>query len=358
MATDLEENKNIVELKPAVKDPNNVEAKKYYIFNETGNIMIASTIETSQPLEESVQRIFAEVSVFFAGMTRAITTTTNPVTKRPYSIYNYHALERIIGGSGLFVHVTEEDVNYTTSSFGVDFSKELLEALLGLATGAGEMGFASAMMASIGKEGLRISKSESHTESKAGNIVFVCEYLLGMPIVSAIVVYADCKKHEKELRAGPCFRKQSQEMTWTLHKDTYLFVTPTFIRDYASDLDSIRSDPNYVELINWLQGLLKQTPAVNGVYDINRPAQPIESGSALDVRNTYQIIGEFLPDKKGMLKFAKGQGTISVGDWSATKIKFTVSGSQDEAAAIEIYTADKTLVVSTPGIYTIKKDKE
>jgi len=348
---------NTVKLKPPVENPNNIESKKYYIFNETGNIMLASTVEASQPLEESTQKIFAEVSVFFAGMTRAITTTINPETKEPYSIYNYHALERIIGGSGLFIHVTEEDVIHKTKSFGMDFSKELLESLLGLATGAGEMGFASAMMASIGKEGLRISGSSSKAESKVGNIVFVCEYLLGMPIVSAIVVYADCEQNKQQLTIGPCFKEQSTSTSWILHKDTYLFVTPTFIRDYASDLDSIRTDPNYVGFINWLQGLLSRTPTVNGVFDTADPPKQIDSGSALDIGPNYQILGEFLPENKGSLKFTTGNGTITVGNWSPAEITFTVSGSQDEAASIGIYSADNKLVASTPGSYTIKKEK-
>ena len=125
-------------LKTPPKNPNNVEAKKYYTFNETGNIMMATTDDTDQEIQQSVRDVFAEVAVFFAAMTRAISTTPNPDDHgKPYSIYNYSALERVIDGSGLFVHVTEEDVEYKSSSWGAEFSKELIEALLGLATGAG-----------------------------------------------------------------------------------------------------------------------------------------------------------------------------------------------------------------------------
>ena len=317
---------NVTPLQKAVNDPHNEEAKKYYIFNETGNIMISSTVDGSQPLSDVTQKIFAEVSVFFAGMTRAITTTKNPATGQPYSIYNYTALQNIIGGSGLFVHVTEEDVSYSTNSFGVDFSKELIESLLGLATGAGEMSFASAMMASIGKEGLRISGSSSTTESKVGNIVFVCEYLLGMPIVSAIVVYADCKQHVQQLQVGPCFKESSVTTNWIMHKDTYLFVTPTFIREYASDLDSIESDPNYVTLIHWLQNLLCQTPSITGIFDANK--QPVASDTALAPSETYTLTGEFLPQDKGTLKFMTGNNTINSGNWSPTEISFPVAAGK------------------------------
>ena len=121
MADENQDQDKSVTLKAPVKNPHNVEATKYYIFNETGNIMMASTVDDGSPMSQEVQDVFAEVSVFFAGMSRAITTTINPDTGEPYSLYNYTALERIISGSGLFVHVTEEDVKYTTSEWGATF---------------------------------------------------------------------------------------------------------------------------------------------------------------------------------------------------------------------------------------------
>ncbi len=260
-----------VPLKAAIKNPNNIEAKKYYVFNETGNIMMASTIDTNTPISDSVQKVFAEVSVFFAGMSRAITNTINPATNKPYSLYNYEALQNVISGSGLFVHVTEEDVKYDTKSFGADFSKELIESLLGLATGTGEMRFASAMISSIGKEGLNISGSSNTNQSKVGNIIFVCEYLLGMPVVSAIVVYADCEKNSQQLKLGPCFSESSVSTSWTLHKDTYMFVTPSFIKDYANDLSSINSDPDYLSLINWLSSLLTNQSGTTEAGKVQKP---------------------------------------------------------------------------------------
>ncbi|MGB1586891.1 MAG: hypothetical protein ACPHID_07600 [Thermoplasmatota archaeon] len=237
-------------------NPKNVQGTKYYVFNETGNIMIASTVDSSEPIQESVQRIYAEVSVFFAAMTKSISTSTNPDTGKPYTLYNYEALEKVIDGSGLFVHVTEEDVEYTSSGWGVQFSKEMVEALLGLATGEGELSFASAMIQSIGKAGLEISGEKASSSGKVGNIIFVCEYLLGMPIVSAIVVYMDVEKHEQQIKVGPCFNEHSQSMKWTMHKDTYMFVTPTLIREYAADLDSVKNQASYQDLINWLKGII------------------------------------------------------------------------------------------------------
>ncbi|MEZ4685172.1 MAG: hypothetical protein R3B47_03650 [Bacteroidia bacterium] len=342
-----------VPLQPPVKNPHNVEATKYYIFNETGNIMMASTIDSGTPMSQDTQDVFSEVSVFFAGMSRAITTTINPNTGKPYSLYNYTALERIISGSGLFVHVTEEDVKYTTKQFGANFSKDLIEALLGLATGAGAMGFASAMVASIGQEGLNISGSSSTSDSKVGNIVFVCEYLLGMPIISAIVVYADAHEHKQQLQIGPCFKESSVQTTWTMHKDTYMFVTPKFIHKYAGDLDSIQTDPQYLEMISWFSGLLLQTPTISSVVDTSNPAVNLDSGTALKTGTTYEILGQFLGSTKGSLAFASGSGTVTAGSWGTDSIQFTVSGTQTDAAAIKVLDPQGKEMVSTAQTFTI-----
>jgi hypothetical protein len=239
----------------------NVELTKYYTFNETGNIMLATTVGASAEIQESVRKVFAEVSVFFAAMTKAITSTQNPETSKPYSLYNYEALANIIAGSGCFIRVTELDVTHTTSSWGATFSKELIQGLLGLATGAGALSFATAMISAIGNEGLKVGGASSSHGSMVGNIVFVCEYLLGMPSISAIVVYIDAKEQSHVFKAGPCIKTESQSMTFKMHKDTYMFVTPTFIREYAGDLNSISSEAAYGELVNSMREHLVKNEA-------------------------------------------------------------------------------------------------
>ncbi|MCC5935828.1 MAG: hypothetical protein JJU34_00975 [Lunatimonas sp.] len=344
-----------VQLNSSAKNPNNVEAKKYYIFNETGNIMMASTVDSGNPITKEVQDVFAEVSVFFAGMSRAITTTINPDTGKPYSLYNYTALERIISGSGLFVHVTETDLSYESHQWGANFSKELLEALLGLATGAGALSFATAMISSIGQEGLNISGSSSRSDSKVGNIVFVCEYLLGMPSISAIVVYADANTHKQQLDIGPCFKESSVTTNWEMHKDTYLFVTPTFIRQYAGDLDSINMNPEYMELISWFSGLLLQTPSVKSVVDSTKPNENLPSGSALAKGTTYSLLGQFLGSEKGSLKFSESgsKGKINVGSWGTNEVQFTVEGTQATASSIQVLDKSGKVLTNTSQTFTI-----
>lgn len=244
-----------IKLEIRTDESKNVELPKYFTFNETGNIMLATTVGASAEIQESVRKVFAEVSVFFAAMTKAISATPIPGSKtgEHYSLYNYDALERVISGSGCFIHVTEMDITHTTSSWGATFSKELIKGLLGLATGVGALGFAQAMISAVGKEGLKLSAGRDDSSSRVGNIVFVCEYLLGMPSISAIVVYINASLHTKEFQAGPCISGKSTEKTFVMHKDTYMFVTPTFIHEYSGDLNSINGDAAYGELVRNMQ---------------------------------------------------------------------------------------------------------
>jgi hypothetical protein len=359
------------EIQPPPKNPHNIEATKYYVFNQTGNIMMSSTIDSNTPISEEVQKIFAEVSVFFAGMSRAMSTTLNPITGKPYSLYNYAALKSVIKGSGLFVHVTEEDVTHTSKSGGATFSKELIESLLGLATGTGALGFATSMIHSIGKEGLTISASNDHTDNKVCNIVFVCEYLLGMPSVSAIVVYADMTKNETSFQVGPCIKGHSESIKLELHKDTYMFVTPTFIHEYAGDLDSINSDAKYLQMISWLEGLLLRTPTIFNLADKGNSYATIESGQELTPSHPYVLQGQFLPIAVAStgagqeeitveLKWAdpNAKATFTAPDFTEDQIIFTVAGGPQEAESailvvVKKGTGEPKTVAVSSGAYKV-----
>ncbi len=274
-------------------NPYNLQAVKRYIFNETGNIMLSSTELGGDTISDAVRAVFAEVSVFFAAMTKAISTSIDPTTGLPYSLYNYTAIQNVIDGSGLFVHVTEEDIVHKTSSFGATFSQELIEGLLGLATGVGALSFAQGMIASMGKAGLQIGLNTSSTDNKVANIIFICEYLLGMPIVSAMVVYCDMTENMQTFKAGPCFSETSTTLTVTMHKDTYMFVTPTFIKQYSGDLESVATDLVFLEFVDYLQALVLGNPVVTAVETADGKMAP----AALTVGTTYSIVGAYLNNK-------------------------------------------------------------
>lgn len=291
-------------------DPNITEGKKHYIFSATGNIMIASTDADSSNLDDKVRDVFNEVSVFYAAMSKAITTTQRPGKKECYSLYDYEALEKVIDGSGCFIHCTQEDINYSSTSVGADFSKELLTALLGLPAGGGVLSFAQAMISSMGQEGFKMSMDATSTESKVGNIIFVCEFLFGMPVISAMVVYVDTKKNSDVFKAGPCVSVTNNHTSITMHKDVYMFVTPAFIKSYASDLDSIITSSDYSKFISYLRSLLTDDIVLEGVYEEDE----LVKGNTLTKDIKYK--GNNFGDEQGTLSFGGNSNYISINDWN------------------------------------------
>jgi len=279
------------------KNPYNIPAKKQYVFNETGNVMMSTTDFTNSEIEESVRQCFAEVQVFFAAMTKALEnnaiaywnkpsttkdkfhspfyyteTLPKPVAqtgsrnvvippqgnlvKKNFSLYNYENLKRVIDESGCFIQVNEEDMKVETEQFGANFSKELLEAVLGLATGEGELAFARAMVSSVGEAGFNLGLSTQSNDTRVANIIFVCEYLLGMPVISAIVITACSVENAETFQLGPCFKESNVHTSLTIHKDTYTFVTPSFIKEYSGDIISGITDTQFNELVQIFQNYL------------------------------------------------------------------------------------------------------
>lgn len=230
------------------------EATKSYVFNETGNIMLATIDCAPESIEHTARDIFSEVAVFFAAMTKAISTTINPRTKKPYSIYNYTAINQIISGSGLFIPVSGLDINYQSDQFGEKFSEDVIKKVLGLDPGVHHLAFAKAMLTTMGKKAAEFLKNNS--TDKVGNIVFVCEYLYGMPVVSAVVVNLDPQANRQAINLAPCTSVVSQHTNWKIHKDTYLFVTPSFIKKYAPGFKSGKSDAKF-NLIEHLKEIIQ-----------------------------------------------------------------------------------------------------
>ncbi|MEP3050109.1 MAG: hypothetical protein ABJP48_02530 [Erythrobacter sp.] len=332
--------------------------------------MLSTTVLEGGEIPDEVRAVFSEVSVFFAAMTKAITQAVDPVTNKPYSLYNYNAIQNVIDGSGLFVHVTEEDIEHKTESFGMQFSKELIEGLLGLATGAGALSFAQGMIASMGKAGLAIGGDHESSDNKVANIVFICEYLLGMPVISAMVVYCDAKENHTAFSVGPCFKGQTTSTTLKMHKDTYLFVTPKFIKEYSADLDSVTTDLAYLEFVDYLQALVQGSPIITAIEDLNGDGAPDQ----LKVNKTYAILGAFLDNgrKKVTSGAKKGDPTVKVA-WVGANgamgaevtnaevqpniISFSVASATSTSAAIGVFFTDDKganpiLAVASEGTYT------
>lgn len=233
-----------------------VPATKEFAINATGNLFVATTLNSGNAsgtpgISQQAANAFGEVSVFFAAMTKAMSESGT-------SFYDISAINKIVSDSGLFVKVTESDIKYTSSSWGVTFGSELITALLGFSGGLASVGSSlMQMLGDIGKQGksITISHSGSKQNTKVGTIVFVCEYLLGAVSITPIVLSMDAEKNKQALEAGPCFKTQSKSFELNIEKTTYLFVPPSFIPE-AQKLNNAMDNPNFNDLVNTLKATL------------------------------------------------------------------------------------------------------
>ncbi|WP_250436014.1 hypothetical protein [Hanstruepera flava] len=199
-------------------------AEKYFVFNETGNIMIMWSGQESDNFPASVNELFKKVATFYTKLITDISNETNPHTNKPYSIYNYEAIDNYINASKKFIKVTHEDIKYVSTAFGNNYSCDLINRALGISANASALPFAEAMATNIRNEGLKLMGEAANYQKAVGNIFFVCEYLLGAPIISAIVVYCDPMANKQTFQIGPCLKESSTSTTLSFSKDVYTFT--------------------------------------------------------------------------------------------------------------------------------------
>ena len=289
-------------------------------LQQTGNIMIAST-EAKGPISQAATALFEEVAVFFAAMTKAITTTPKPGATQPYAptdfytIYDYDALEGIVNGSGLFVNVNREDLQYARQSVTITFNLEFIEAVLGIVLtdgiGAGPL---LATLNAMGKQAT-FSYTATQTYQKIGNLLFVCEYLLGLPLVTVLYFYLDETDVETVVSASPCIKVSASAITINIHKDSFMFVPPAWIREYGGDLASVQGDQTYQQLVLQLQSLITTAPLIVTVAPAATYSFPIGTQVTLTGVNFGTAVGRVLIG--GVTQ------TVTAAAWTNTSVAFT-----------------------------------
>ncbi|WP_156968092.1 hypothetical protein [Desulfobacter vibrioformis] len=242
---------------------------KHYVFNETGNILLCATADSIQHFNEDIRNSFIDVSVFFTAMTKAVHSTINPVTQKPFSIYNYQVIKNVLNQSGMFVETNVEEGEFCSQGVGAPLGKELIQTILNRNFSEFQLHFSKGMFNGMGHQKVsseqwqKMSKEERRF-CRSGNIFFICELLLGVPQTSAIVVkidpYTVSKGPEEDrqnifdlgnVNGEDEHEYQSASRHWTYKKRTYLFVPPSFFKSNIARLKTSDSQEfdSYVEFL-------------------------------------------------------------------------------------------------------------
>lgn len=242
-------------IEPKSKKLSYTPLKKYYSFNETGNVMVSTTREGTEVLNEELRKMFLDMSIFFAAMTKAI-VTNGEGNDKSNSIYNSDAITKILDQSEFFVKVRSENITVSSSEVGDKMTKELTERILGREFEEEKLNFTKGLFQSM------IQSKED--DNDAGSIFFICEYILGLPMVSAVVIQLDaCEGKGTSLLEGKTVENEFRHMgeileltesshtimrEWEFDKNTYMFISPRSISN--TNFPEPGEDQSYEELVN------------------------------------------------------------------------------------------------------------
>ena len=303
----------------------NLPVTKRYVFNETGNIMVASTVNGGDAITQAAEDLFQEVAVFFAALTKAVTSTPKPGTKAPfsfldyYSLYDYEPIEAVVQRSGMFVTVEREDYTFHSAAGNADFNLELIESIIGFAVTDGAAVVAlTNVLRSLGKRAA-VSWNRTGKASKMGHLTFVCEYLMGMPLVNVAYYYLDESMVETVVHVGPCVSVAETSIDLAIHKDTFMFVPPAWIKKYSGDLDSVLATREFEQFVSELKSYITGTPLIISVLSSGGADAPL----TLIKGSTYTISGLNFGSKSGTLLVGGIEQTVAKSAWNDTTISFT-----------------------------------
>ena len=143
----------------------------------------------------------------------------------------------------------------------------------------------------------------------------------------------------------------------TIHKDTYLFVTPTFIKQYSGDLDSVIDDAQYNQFVGYLQSLLKGMAYISSIT--NSKGTAVADYSLTTGTSVYTISGSNF-GSTGQVSLgelnSKGTNAFTIKSWSENAITFTVpaKGTYETNQSICIYPAgDTEPAAQSTGMYSV-----
>jgi len=85
------------------------EAQRFFLLNETGNVLISTSLSPSGRLPEATLELFSEALAHLAAVFFAVAGTNDPSTGKPFSLYNYWALKRAMERHPAFIRVSSEN---------------------------------------------------------------------------------------------------------------------------------------------------------------------------------------------------------------------------------------------------------
>ncbi|MBD1581224.1 hypothetical protein [Pseudoalteromonas sp. S16_S37] len=205
--------------------PKKNDSERYSYFNTTGTMLVTSICPPTQSLPAETQRIFNQSAAFLATAMRAISTTTNPHTGQPYSIFNHFALTRVLTGSGRFAKLSEEILMIPNDVFCEDDHCGLFSTLFSMDFSKHSLPFAKALTTEFANNACDMATRSHPAESKTAHLVLSCEHLYGLANVNVILFTLDNQVHSEHLAKRPCLHKGHTLPDWQIAKEQFIYTS-------------------------------------------------------------------------------------------------------------------------------------
>lgn len=263
---------------PAPKDESpRHEAQRYFLMNETGNVLISTSLSPSGQLPEATLAQFSEALAHLSAIFFAVAGSKD-ATGKPFSLYNYAVIKKALALHPVFIrmssekpkvsldrfrsgHATlyslhagqqpspefaqqqkmkwfDERVNHSRKALGMSDSPENMHRLRTIHSQmraeAKELGRRRAQVG-LNEPGIIRMLQTSPTQDQAevpdemeiGHITLYCECLMGVSLVSLKLVHAYYEDY--------LYSDSLEKMEY----DTYLFVSPSQLRKTISELNTL-----------------------------------------------------------------------------------------------------------------------
>lgn len=233
------------------KFDNNLEANaeheldKYYTFDEKGHIMVVTTSKDTEHVDPKVTETFQKCIVFFGAWTAAI-------TKKGKTLFDYDAVKSVIANSGWFVNTEMEKRSFHSNSTSATLDTTIIQDVLGGGVTGGGVAIAKRVLASLGNT-IKASFEKKDTKKEICHLLFICESLMGMPIVTVSIYHTSMEQHSW-VSTTNCSSVSHQTIDFKYDADDFLFVDPTLIGKCTKEFEN---SPEYDKLIDKLASYVK-----------------------------------------------------------------------------------------------------
>lgn len=239
----------------------NTEISKYWTFNQTGNIMVSSTVQEEKELRDEVLTEFQKVSVLYEAISTAIARSnkTYPIAggkEASLGLFDYGALSRIIARSGFFALMHEEDRTFRSSSTSVSLDAQIISEMLTAFAGAGPvMDIAKQVISSMGSKAgkMNFSQEQQKKSVRIGHLLFICEDVMGMPLIN-IQIFSTSLDQLAWTNKTPCSSVTHKEITMDYKIETFMFVDPQYIAKFTHEFKANEEFEKLIkDMTKWIE---------------------------------------------------------------------------------------------------------